>query len=71
MNRDRRKKHQVKNKDKQIDNHGLKKMRQEIEDLRDELNKKTLANDKGISNQETLELSQKLDQLITKYLKNL
>lgn len=46
-------------------------MRQEIEDLRDELNKKTLANDKGISNQETLELSQKLDQLITKYLKNL
>jgi len=41
---------------------------QEIEDLRDELNKKVLQDTKRVNSIETLKLSQKLDELIAKYL---
>jgi len=46
----------------------LKHLLQEIEKLRDELNKKVTLEGKGINNEETLKLSQKLDELITRYL---
>lgn len=56
-----------KSKDKQ-DSKKLKHLLQEIEKLRDELNKKVTLEGKGINNEETLKLSQKLDELITRYL---
>ena len=46
----------------------LKHLLQEIEKLRDELNKKVTQGGKGINNEETLKLSQRLDELIVKYL---
>lgn len=46
----------------------LKYLLQEIEKLRDELNKKVTQEGKGINNEEALKLSQKLDELITRYL---
>lgn len=58
-----------KSKDKQ-DSKKLKHLLQEIEKLRDELNKKVTLEGKGINNEETLKLSQKLDELITRYLKD-
>lgn len=39
-----------------------------MEKLRDELNKKVANGCKGINNEETLKLSQKLDELIIRYL---
>ena len=56
-----------KSKDKQ-DSEKLKHLLREIEKLRDELNKKVTLEGKGINNEETLKLSQKLDELITRYL---
>lgn len=56
-----------KSKDKQ-DSEKLKHLLREIEKLRDELNKKVTLEGKGINNEETLRLSQKLDELITRYL---
>ena len=56
-----------KSKDKQ-DSKKLKHLLQEIEKLRDELNKKVTLEGKGINNEETLKLSQKLDELIIRYL---
>jgi len=47
----------------------LKYLLMEMEKLRDELNKKVANGCKGINNEETLKLSQKLDELITRYLK--
>jgi len=41
----------------------------EMEKLRDELNKKVANGSKGINNEETLKVSERLDELITKYLK--
>jgi len=58
-----------KSKDKQ-DSKKLKHLLQEIEKLRDELNKKVTLEGKGINNEEALKLSQKLDGLITRYLKD-
>ncbi|MDI3477829.1 MAG: hypothetical protein PWQ59_1354 [Thermoanaerobacterium sp.] len=56
-----------KSKDKQ-NSEKLKHLLREIEKLRDELNKKVTLEGKGINNEETLKLSQKLDELITRYL---
>lgn len=56
-----------KSKDKQ-DSKKLKHLLQEIEKLRDELNKKVTLEGKGINNEETLKLSQRLDELIVKHL---
>ncbi len=56
-----------KSKDKQ-DSKKLKHLLQEIEKLRDELNKKVTLDGKGINNEETLKLSQRLDELIVKHL---
>jgi len=56
-----------KSKDKQ-DSKKLKHLLQEIEKLRDELNKKVTQEGKGINNEETLKLSQRLDELIVKHL---
>ena len=58
-----------KSKDKQ-DSEKLKHLLREIEKLRDELNKKVTLEGKGINNEEALKLSQKLDGLITRYLKD-
>lgn len=41
----------------------LKYLIQEIEKLRDELNKKVVQGGKGLNNEETLKLSQRLDEL--------
>jgi len=46
----------------------LKHLLLEIKKLRDELNKKVVLEGKGINNEETLKLSQKLDELIIRYL---
>ncbi|GFN35654.1 aspartyl-phosphate phosphatase Spo0E family protein [Tepidimicrobium xylanilyticum] len=46
----------------------MKYLIQEIEKLRDELNKKVVQGGKGLNNEETLKLSQRLDELIVKYL---
>jgi len=56
-----------KSKEKQ-NSEKLKHLLREIEKLRDELNKKVVLEGKGINNEETLKLSQKLDELITRYL---
>jgi diguanylate cyclase (GGDEF)-like protein len=56
-----------KSKEKQ-NSEKLKHLLREIEKLRDELNKKVTLEGKGINNEETLKLSQKLDELITRYL---
>ena len=58
-----------KSKDKQ-DSKKLKHLLQEIEKLRDELNKKVTLEGKGINNEEALKLSQRLDGLIARYLKD-
>jgi len=58
-----------KSKDKQ-DSEKLKHLLREIEKLRDELNKKVTLEGKGINNEEALKLSQRLDGLITRYLKD-
>jgi len=47
----------------------LKYLLMEMEKLRDELNKKVANGSKGINNEDTLKVSEKLDELITKYLK--
>ena len=56
-----------KSKEKQ-NSEKLKHLLREIEKLRDELNKKVVLEGKGINNEETLKLSQKLDELIIRYL---
>ena len=56
-----------KSKEKQ-NSEKLKHLLREIEKIRDELNKKVTLEGKGINNEETLKLSQKLDELITRYL---
>ncbi|KIO60308.1 hypothetical protein B4064_3647 [Caldibacillus thermoamylovorans] len=48
----------------------LKDLLKEIERLRDELNQKVAQSDKEINNEEMLKLSQKLDELIIKGLKD-
>lgn len=50
----------------------LKDLGKEIEEMRDELNRKVLDdNNNNINSKEILELSQKLDRLIAVYLKNI
>lgn len=56
-----------KSKDKQ-DSKKLKHLLQEIEKLRDELNKKVAQGGKGLNSEETLKLSQRLDELIVEHL---
>ena len=46
----------------------LKHLLMEIEKLRDELNKKVSKESQGINNEETLKVSEKLDELIIRYL---
>jgi len=58
-----------KSKEKQ-NSEKLKHLLREIEKLRDELNKKVTLEGKGINNEETLKLSQRLDGLIARYLKD-
>jgi len=58
-----------KSKEKQ-NSEKLKYLLKEIEKLRNELNIKVIQEGKGINNEETLKLSQKLDELITKYSKD-
>ncbi|MCQ4922455.1 diguanylate cyclase [Tissierella carlieri] len=48
----------------------LKELKEQIEVMRDELNKQVIEKDKVMSNEEILELSQKLEKLIVKYLKD-
>lgn len=59
----------IKNKQKQVGESDINKLKHDIQKMQDELNKKVLENGKGISNQETLKLSQRLDELIVKYFK--
>lgn len=49
-------------------NEKLIRLLQEIERLRDELNKKVMCDSNRINSIETLKLSQKLDELINRYL---
>ncbi|MBZ4664621.1 MAG: diguanylate cyclase [Caloramator sp.] len=57
-------------KEQKVQTNTLKDLREEIEKIRNELNKRVIQEGKGINNEETLKLSQKLDELIAKYLKN-
>ena len=66
--RDLYKEKQMKKTKEKQNSDKLKYLIQEIEKLRDELNKKVTLEGKGINNEETLKLSQKLDELITRYL---
>jgi len=43
---------------------------QEIEKLKVELNRKVAQGSKGLNNEETLELSQKLDELLVQHLQD-
>ncbi|WP_160691622.1 diguanylate cyclase [Clostridium sp. C2-6-12] len=56
---------------KQIETPKLNYIKQEIEKLREELNSNIIENLHDINNKETLELSQKLDDLISSYLNNI
>lgn len=49
----------------------LKHLKREIEMLRSELNKEVVEGGKGISDAETIKLSQRLDELIARYLKGI
>ncbi|MBU5437136.1 aspartyl-phosphate phosphatase Spo0E family protein [Tissierella sp. MSJ-40] len=49
----------------------LKHLKREIEMLRSELNKEVIEGGKGISDVETIKLSQRLDELIARYLKGI
>ena len=66
--RDLYKEKRVKKSKEKQNSEKLKHLLREIEKLRDELNKKVTLEGKGINNEETLKLSQKLDELITRYL---
>jgi len=66
--RDLYKEKRVKKSKEKQNSEKLKHLLREIEKLRDELNKKVTLEGKGINNEETLRLSQKLDELITRYL---
>lgn len=66
--RDLYKEKRVKKSKEKQNSEKLKHLLREIEKLRDELNKKVTLEDKEINNEETLKLSQKLDELITRYL---
>ncbi|WP_213818962.1 diguanylate cyclase [Garciella nitratireducens] len=66
--RDLYKEKQMKKSKERQNSEKLKYLLQEIEKLRDELNKKVTQEGKGINNEEALKLSQKLDELITRYL---
>jgi diguanylate cyclase (GGDEF)-like protein len=66
--RDLYKEKRVKKSKEKQNSEKLKHLFREIEKLRDELNKKVTLEGKGINNEETLKLSQKLDELITRYL---
>ncbi len=68
--RDLYKEKRVKKSKEKQNSEKLKHLLREIEKLRDELNKKVTQEGKGINNEETLKLSQKLDELITRYLKD-
>ena len=66
--RDLYKEKRVKKSKEKQNSEKLKHLLREIEKIRDELNKKVTLEGKGINNEETLKLSQKLDELITRYL---
>ena len=66
--RDLYKEKRVKKSKEKQNSEKLKHLLQEIEKLRDELNKKVTQEGKGINNEETLKLSQRLDELIVKHL---
>ena len=66
--RDLYKEKRVKKSKEKQNSEKLKHLLREIEKLRDELNKKVILEGKGINNEETLKLSQKLDELIIRYL---
>lgn len=68
--RDLYKEKRVKKSKEKQNSEKLKHLLREIEKLRNELNKKVTLEGKGINNEETLKLSQKLDELITRYLKD-
>jgi diguanylate cyclase (GGDEF)-like protein len=68
--RDLYKEKRVKKSKEKQNSEKLKHLLREIEKLRDELNKKVTQEGKGINNEEALKLSQKLDGLITRYLKD-
>ena len=66
--RDLYKEKRVKKSKEKQNSEKLKHLLLEIEKLRDELNKKVTLEGKGINNEETLKLSQRLDELIVKHL---
>ena len=66
--RDLYKEKRVKKSKEKQNSEKLKHLLREIEKLRDELNKKVTLEGKGINNEETLKLSQRLDELIVKHL---
>mgnify|MGYP001301546026 FL=1 len=68
--RDLYKEKRVKKSKEKQNSEKLKHLLREIEKLRDELNKKVTLEGKGINNEETLKLSQRLDGLIARYLKD-
>jgi len=59
----------IKKEKNRIEINNIKNLKHDIEKMRDELNRKVLESGKGISSQETLKLSQKLDELIVNYFK--
>lgn len=68
--RDLYKEKRVKKSKEKQNSEKLKHLLREIEKLRNELNKKVTLEGKGINNEEALKLSQRLDGLITRYLKD-
>lgn len=66
--RDLYKEKQMKKSKERQNSEKLKYLLQEIEKLRDELNKKVTQEGKGINNEGALKLSQRLDELIVKHL---
>jgi len=68
--RDLYKEKRVKKSKEKQNSEKLKHLLREIEKLRDELNKKVTLEGKEINNEEALKLSQRLDGLIARYLKD-
>lgn len=66
--RDLYKEKQMKKTKEKQNSDKLKYLIQEIEKLRDELNKKVAQGGKGLNSEETLKLSQRLDELIVEHL---
>lgn len=61
----------IKKEQNQIEINNIANLKSDIEKMRHELNRKVLESGEGMTSQETLKLSRKLDVLIVKYLESL